>query len=278
MIRVLYMSDLHIEMERRCGWLPLVRPARQTLYVPPLRGVAPPDLVVLAGDIHNGLLSVAYADRLAKHFSVPVVLVAGNHEYYFHDLDLMRPRLAEAAAATGGRVRFLENERFDFEVRGKRLHVLGCTLWTDFALNRDVALSSAIAGEQLNDFRFIDAGRARLTPRLTVERHFASRAWLHTQLERLQAEGSRALRLIVTHHAPGPAFLGARQGAIAPAYASELLPEFAASAAPAFWVHGHTHYRHETFNSGLWVVSAPRGYARESGKEAPPYQPGIMDL
>ncbi len=91
------------------------------------------------------------------------------------------------------------------------------------------------------------------------------------------AEDPATHRLIVTHHAPGAAFLGTRQGAIGPAYASDLLPEFAPYA-PAFWIHGHTHYRHETFTSGFWVVSAPRGYAREKDDKAEPYQPGILEI
>ncbi|HTQ71521.1 MAG TPA: metallophosphoesterase [Acidocella sp.] len=278
MIRVLYMSDLHIEMERRrrrLGDFFRRRPAAATR--PALKDVPQPDLIVLAGDIHNGVLSVAYADGLAKRFGVPVALVAGNHEYYFQNLAQARPQLAAAAAATKGRVRFLDNDLFTLEVRGQRLHVLGSTLWTDFNLNHDVTLSSAYAGARMNDYRLINEGAKRLSPKLTMERHFAARAWLHTALARLKADESSTPRLIVTHHAPGAAFLGSRKGGIGPAYASDLLPEFAPYA-PAFWIHGHTHYRHETFTSGFWVVSAPRGYAREEEKDAPPYQPGILEI
>jgi hypothetical protein len=278
MIRVLYMSDLHIEMERRRRGLfdMLLRRAVPEAR-PLLKDVPPPDLIVLAGDIHNGLLSVAYADNLAKRFGVPVALVAGNHEYYFHNLAQARPLMVKAASATQGRVRLLDNDMFTLEANGQRLHVLGSTLWTDFNLNHDVALSSAFAGERMNDYRLINDGTKRLNPKLTMERHFAARAWLHTSLARLKAEDSSTPRLIVTHHAPGAAFLGRRQGAFGPAYASDLLPEFA-SYAPAFWIHGHTHYRHETFTSGLWVVSAPRGYVRERDGDAEPYQPGILEI
>jgi hypothetical protein len=278
MIRVLYMSDLHIEMERRR------RPLIDVLLRKPvpegrplLKDVLAPDLIVLAGDIHNGLLSVAYADSLAKRFGVPVALVAGNHEYYFHNLVQTRQQISNAAAATQGRVRFLDNGMFTLEVGGERLHVLGSTLWTDFNLNHDVGLSSAFAGERMNDYRLINDGTRRLTPKMTMDRHFAARAWLHTTLARLKAEDAATPRLIVTHHAPGAAFLGTRNGAIGPAYGSELLPEFEPYA-PAFWIHGHTHHRHETFSHGIWVVSAPRGYAREQEEAAAPYEPGILEI
>lgn len=278
MIRVLYMSDLHIEMDRRrYGIFSIFNRRGASEREPSLKNVPEPDLIVLAGDIHNALLSVAYADRLAKQFSVPVVLVAGNHEYYFQNISQALPQLKKAAAATEGRVRFLENERFTLEKGEARLHVLGCTLWTDFALHQTVPHSSAFADERMNDYRLINEGVQRLTTKSTIERHFASRAWLHTELEQLLAKDPGAARLIVTHHAPAEAFNGLRTGEIAPAYASDLLPEFA-DYAPGFWVHGHTHYRHETYSSGLWVVSAPRGYAREEEKNAPLYQPGILEI
>ncbi|MGE4481259.1 metallophosphoesterase [Acidocella sp.] len=278
MIRVIYMSDLHIEMQRRKrGWRGLFfrrsAPAVPTL----LDALPPPDLIVLAGDIHNGLLSVAYADSLAKRYNVPVALVAGNHEYYFHDITHTRAQLRAAAAATQGRVRFLDNEAFTLEVREERLHVLGATLWTDFNLDHDVAASSEFALERMNDYRVVNDQTMRLTPKLTRERHFESRAWLHTTMARLKADDASTPRLIVTHHAPAAAFLGTREGPIGPAYASDLLPEFAPYA-PAFWVHGHTHYRHETFSSGIWVVSAPRGYARERDGKNTPYEPGILEI
>lgn len=277
MIRVLYMSDLHIEMERKRRGLADIfrrRTARETR--PVLKDMPQPDLIVLAGDIHNSLLSVAYADGLAKLFGVPVALVAGNHEYYFHNIAQAKLQIAKAAAATQGRVKFLDDALFTLEAQGERLHVLGSTLWTDFNLNHDVGLSSAFAGERMNDYRLINDGTKRLNPKLTMERHFSARAWLHTSLARLKAEDAATPRLIVTHHAPGAAFLGLRQGAIGPAYASDLLPEFTPYA-PAFWIHGHTHYRHETFTSGFWVLSAPRGYVRENGG-AEPYQPGILEI
>lgn len=278
MIRVIYMSDLHIEMERKRRGLAdvlLRRPPPEAR--PLLKDMPPPDLIVLAGDIHNSLLSVAYADSLAKRFEVPAVLVAGNHEYYFQNLPDARQQMAKAAAATQGRVRFLDNGMFTLELEGERLHVLGSTLWTDFNLHHDVPLSNAYALERMNDYRLINDGARRLSPKLTMERHFTARAWLHTALDRLMADDPATPRLIVTHHAPGAGFLGTRNGAIGPAYASDLLPEFEPYA-PAFWIHGHTHYRHETYSHGMWVVSAPRGYAQEQEGKAEPYLPGILEI
>ncbi|MDE1896718.1 MAG: metallophosphoesterase, partial [Rhodospirillales bacterium] len=101
MIRVLYMSDLHLEtLRRRRSLADVLRGRAPPQLGPALKDVLPPSLIVLAGDIHNGLLSVAYADSLAKRFEVPVVLVAGNHEYYFQNLPEARQLMAKAASAT----------------------------------------------------------------------------------------------------------------------------------------------------------------------------------
>lgn len=277
MIRVLYMSDLHLEMRRRRSLVDFCRGRTGVPSGPALKDVPLPDLIVLAGDIHSGLLSVAHADSLAKRFGVPVVLVAGNHEYYFQNLPEARQLMAKAAAATQGRVRFLDDEIFTLELQGERLHVLGSTLWTDFNLNHDVPLANAHALERMNDYRLINDGPRRLSPKRTMDRHFATRAWLHTSLDRLMTDDPATPRMIVTHHAPGAAFLGTRNGAIGPAYASDLLPEFEPYA-PAFWIHGHTHYRHETFTRGFWVLSAPHGYKHEQEAEEAPYRPGILEI
>lgn len=278
MIRVVYMSDLHIETTRRGRSLADFLQGRPAPKLgPAFKDVLAPSLIVLAGDIHNALLSVAYADGLAKRFGVPVVLVAGNHEYYFQNLPEAHQLMSRAAAATQGRVRFLDNEMFTLEVGGQRLHVLGSTLWTDFRLHHDVPLAHTHALKRMNDYRLINDGTVRLSPEHTMERHFTARTWLHTSLNRLVAEEPATPRLIVTHHAPGAAFLGSRNGAIGPAYASDLLPEFEPYA-PGYWIHGHTHHRHETFIHGFWVLSAPHGYRQEHQAGEGPYQPGILEI
>src|SRR5258706_11419599 len=64
MTRVLLMSDLHIEFG------PLTVPQTEV------------DVAILAGDIHVGSASPAWAEELARQLDAPVVLIAGNHEHY----------------------------------------------------------------------------------------------------------------------------------------------------------------------------------------------------
>lgn len=50
------------------------------------------DVVVLAGDIHNGLAGLRWA---GETFSKPVLYVPGNHEYDWHDLRKLRASFRE---------------------------------------------------------------------------------------------------------------------------------------------------------------------------------------
>ena len=257
MTRILYMSDLHLEMERWRlsipGWQDFLarhRDARKhPLRGPLLTGFNDIDLVILAGDIHTGLRGVVYAEQLAAYFDAPVIYVAGNHEYYRQHMDLLDPALRATATRTGGRVQFLENMVASFTFSGQRVHVLGCTLWTDYRLRGDQEADMAMAARYMIDHRMIHRVSTLFRPEHALTRHERSRAWLRETVARLRLEEPGAKIIAVTHHAPHAALLGRRAGRIAPAYASNLLPDFCA-APPDLWIHGHTHYRHDSVLEG----------------------------
>ena len=285
MIRILYMSDLHLEMERWRlqipGW-PAFLARHRAIAAHPSRGpilhnLGRVDLIVMAGDIHNGLRGIVYADQVAKFLAAPVVYVAGNHEFYHQNMDRLLPALHKAAAHTKGRVHFLENDVVSFDFSGTRLNVLGCTLWTDYELHGHAITAMRQAGRIMNDHVFIKHGIANFMPEDALARHQQSRLWLHKILARLHRNDPNAKNLIVSHHAPNPAFLGARTGAIAPAYASDMFLEFA-HLKPAAWIHGHTHLRHDTMDEGIRFASAPRGYVGHDGAKALQFQPGFMEV
>jgi hypothetical protein len=230
--------------------------------------------VVLAGDIHNGFRGVVYADQISRYLNAPVVMVAGNHEFYHHDTETLLPALRAASSKTAGRVEFLENAAASFSFAGGDLTILGCTLWTDYRLNQGQDTAMLNAQLRMNDHRFIASNGAAFTPADALHRHGTSRRWLH---EALAGRTSAARCVIVTHHAPSATMLGSRSGEIAPAYASNILDEFALYQ-PALWIHGHTHYRHDTVESGIRSVSAPRGYVSFDGPDALNYAPGIVEL
>jgi len=285
MIRILYMSDLHLELERwrlsLPGW-PGFLARHQALPKHPARGplldgLGAIDLVVLAGDIHTGLRGVVYGEQLAAYLGAQVVYVPGNHEFYHQYMDQLLPRFAAAATHSQGAVQVLENAVASFDIRGQRLNVLGCTLWTDYELDGDAAAAMRAAAATMNDHAYIHDQEKLFTPVDARARHRDSRLWLHKTLARLHKADPAARNVIVTHHAPSRSFLGNRIGAIGPAYGSDLLVEFAPHQ-PAAWIHGHTHFRHDSVEEGMRVVSAPRGYVTMDPQAVLAYRPGVIEI
>jgi len=81
-MRIQLASDFHLEFERPRSPARIIEPAPDA------------DVLVLAGDIHKGTEAVdAFPD-----WPVPVVLVAGNHEFYGRDWLRTRDELQRAAA------------------------------------------------------------------------------------------------------------------------------------------------------------------------------------
>jgi hypothetical protein len=231
-MRLHVLSDLHLEF---ADWTP---PALDV------------DLVVLAGDVHVGTAGVAWA--AAAFAGRPVVYVPGNHEYYGASYPRHRDALRRAAAGTC--VHVLDCGVLDLPA----LRVLGCTLWTDFALNGDRRAAMALAGRMMWDYRQI-----RVSPRQrpaqptdALRWHRRARAWLAREL----ADRSRPT-VVVTHHAPslGSTSPHADDRPYAPAYASDLEALIAAHG-PTAWIHGHTHRARNDHLGATRMVSNPRGY------------------
>lgn len=206
------------------------------------------DMLVLAGDIHTGVEAIAaFAD-----WPVPVLYVAGNHEYYGRDM--AETRVALARAAEGTAVRFLDNE----SVTVGGLLFLGTTLWTDYRLNPKYSQLQLMRHAQfsINDHRYIQYRGKTFTPEIALEEHNQARAWLAAEL----AVPERPKTVVISHHAPHPLSVHARYqddpvNAAFVSNLSELLPQADA------WIHGHTHNSFEYNVKGCRVVANPSGYA-----------------
>src|SRR4051812_9957719 len=96
-MRIQLASDLHLE------FLQATFP-RETLIAP----AADADVLVLAGDIGCRLGAI----ELFADWPVPVLYIAGNHEFYGFDIKAVREDLANAARGTS--VHFLDNSVADF--------------------------------------------------------------------------------------------------------------------------------------------------------------------
>ena len=277
-MRIAYMSDLHIEFERGNGHGGAGMPAVDVSHslkaaLAPATGA---DLVLLAGDIDVGVAAIVQADVISRHTAAPVVYVAGNHEAYGHDLADLLPRMRMAAWETDGRVMFLDCNLVRLWFKGRALCVLGCTLWTDYALDDDASAAMQSADKEMSDHQEIGWHGGVLQPADALALHGEHRAWLSAQIRKLHEETPRPEILVVTHHAPCRDALGDRALSLAPSYGSDMSTELAAWA-PLTWIHGHTHHRHLTKIGAATIASAPRGYPGHEHADGG-YVCGILDL
>ena len=233
------MSDLHNEFGT---------------YRPP---AVTADLAILAGDIHLDAKGIKWA---ATHTTgMPVVYVAGNHEFYSPRQPMQSISYSIERAAQRHGIHFLERKCVDFG----RVRVLGCTLWTDFALYGDSA-EGRRQSYAMNDFSgaicirdpYDPDSRLPFTPELSGAIHRASVNWLDAEL----AKPWEGKTVVVTHHAPSMKsvsmrFIGDQMN---PCYASNL--EHLVERAD-LWVHGHMHEAFDYRVGKCRVICNPRGYS-----------------
>ena len=181
-LRIQVVSDLHYD----------VAPAN-------LRLAPGADVLVVAGDTCEGVERGFAWLRAAVPKPTPIVVVAGNHEHYRRFLP--EEIAAGRAGAVAHGITFLEND--EVVIGGVRF--LGCTLWTDFALDGDGWQGSAMvfARQGMNDYRSIAMAKKpwrRFRPADALAMHVRSRTWLEEALRR-PFDGPS---VVVTHHAPSP--------------------------------------------------------------------------
>ena len=239
-MKIRVLSDLHLEFS---NWSP-----------PP----CDEDVVVLAGDVHEGRAGIAWARKYFR--DKPVLYIPGNHEYYGRDLDELREGLRASGRAHD--VHVLDGD----EVIVDGVRFLGATLWTDFEIGgcepKTVEAAMRRCQEGMADFQIIRRWGSSLRPEDTREIHQAQRDWLRRALMGYTAlgEGFTGPTVVATHHAPcarsiAPRFAG---DPLNPAFCSDLTDLIGPRI--ALWIHGHMHQSHDYIECGTRVVCNPRGY------------------
>ena len=226
------------------------------------------DVCILAGDIDEGPAAAVEWARKEIAWRMPVVYVAGNHEFYGGRLEerLAGGRAASEASLQSSKhgVHLLENN--DVVLGGVRF--LGATLWTDFLLEGPAfqqLFHDAAAGLML-DYQLIWTDRGRLlTPDDTRGRYWSSVLWLEKALS-LPVAGPT---VVVTHTAPSSRSIATRyEGSVLNgAFVNDLDYLFQFDWAPDLWVHGHVHQSFDYRFGGTRVVCNPLGYTRRPDEQ-----------
>lgn len=250
------LSDLHLESE---AFDPQPAPGAE--------------LLVLAGDIDS---TWAGLQRFAG-WPVPVLMVAGNHEFDGRDLAAAWGPLRETCERAG--IRLLQREEVLMrDGAGRAVRFLGTTRWSDFDLFGEKGRPKAerAAGYYLKKMGSTLEGRPLDTAALRAEGQ-ACRAWLEQALGLRAAEPVQAT-VVITHFAPSLRSADPRYGR-QPGTASfcnaddDLMPR------ADLWIHGHLHCRHDyrvdrPGRAPARVVCQARGLVRKG--ESAGFDPGRL--
>jgi len=231
-MKIQIYSDLHLEFRE---------------FKPPKTDA---DIVIFAGDIHTKCRGVAWANDT---FSVPVIYVCGNHEFYGGHIDRTLKKMKDAAAP---HVHVLENQAFVWQ----QTRFLCATGWTDFSATGDALAAANTAWSMMNDFQVIrvEAGYRRLRPQDVVARNRTTFLWLKEQI----STPFQGRTVVVTHHAPMLEVAGQKyEGHITAAYANRW---HSLLEGVDVWIFGHTHHVVDVELGMTRVISNPRGYPGES--------------
>ena len=238
--QIQFASDLHLEFEHG---------PEDRLKLPIQRGAS---ALVLAGDVDSDLDGLdRFVRPLAKR--VPVILVAGNHEFFAHELNDTYQALADWAASIPD-VHFLQDRSVEID----DMVFVGSTLWSDFG-NSDPALMKQ-APSMMADYAVIedrDDPRGRLRPARILADHLRSIAFIRQELRRRDPERT----VVVTHHAPSLRSTQQKGEGWDRLYGSDY-DALIEDRGPALWIHGHVHDSFEYVIGRTTIACNPRGYLR----------------
>lgn len=238
--RILYTSDMHIEFDHFNEypgadfiehWKKLVKTSKI-------------DIIVLAGDIglinHSKASTIQFLER-ANEIGIPVVFVAGNHEFY-HGHGPKDMNILENVSENLNNINFLTAEKGIVEIEGVKF--LGDTLWFS-----KPSLAN-IQRFRLNDFYEIE----NFEP------------WVYIRND--QARNSLRVNMpdadvIVTHHAPSYKSVYRKYASMKDMnefYVSDLENYIVETCNAQFWFHGHMHNTQNYILGKTRILSNPRGY------------------
>ncbi len=221
-MRLQLLSDLHLETE--------------PFDPEPAPGA---ELLVLAGDIDSRWTGY---ERFAG-WPVPVIVVAGNHEFDGRELDEAWPAFRAHCAALG--FTLLECQTLLLAGDdGRRVRFVGTVRWSDFDVFGEAGRERALrAGAYFQRVMGATRGGELFDAAAVRAESLACRDWLAAALAE-PAEGRWDATVAITHFAPSlrsadPRY-GHQAGTASFCNADDHLIPLA-----DLWLHGHLHCRHD---------------------------------
>ncbi|MGP9687830.1 metallophosphoesterase [Psychrobacter sp. AOP22-C1-C5] len=248
------LSDLHIDS--------YARQSHPVGHIPKTDA----DVVLVAGDTANSDSGMPWLQLQAERLQVPLITIAGNHEYFNEDVLEFDKKLATWDNYSDNLkrgVKVLQCQHIDIgEVR-----ILGCTLWTDYQYQASDETMSA-ARHFMRDYKQIYAGSKLFSPEVSIRIHTEQRQWLQQALITAKALGKKTI--VMSHHSVSPLSVSEKYANLPSnaAFVSDLSGWMHEDWAPMLWVHGHTHEAFDYRIGNTRVIVNPRAYPNEVSSTA----------
>lgn len=249
-------SDLHLEfrVRRELGY-PSLEVAIDNIL--PADGRDKDSTIVLAGDIHTSWPALLEVFKILSKRFIRVMHVAGNHEFYGHDIIDWKEFADKAIDIVPNLVIAYQNS---ITVTTAKLHkepiLLGTTLWTQGGRNPLEEMN----GDRMSDFHVIKYKGNQFSQSHMRELHKLQLGILREELN----SNHLLSTVVVTHHLPSFNLCDPRYGGDLDAFfASNCDDLMSGYNAPKIWVCGHTHRHIEQQCGRTLVVANPLGYPGE---------------
>jgi len=222
------------------------------------------DLVILAGDIQPASKGVLWAK---EHFDVPVLYIAGNHEFYNMMLTMDEVRQEMRKQCHGSHVHLMDCNCLEFD----GIRFLGTTLWTDLLNNPFGGVSCGVISSDAGHIKA--SNHEGLNDRLAQSLFDENSKWLKAELEKPFIGET----VVITHHAPSVESMHFKYSHSPWNSCFITNMEYLMGDHVDLWIHGHTHSSFDYRLHGTRVICNPRGYPDHlGGYENPAFNPSFV--
>lgn len=229
------------------------------------------DFFVFAGDIGEWRVGKGEENAAMKLVIRPlldagkqVLVIAGNHEYYFGDLDEINEDM-EAFYKTVPGVIYLQYGMIH-SIPGV-IDFIGGTLWTDVFKGNKIA--GKFMQSRMNDRKYITKGVKLFSYKNMISEHELMLRNIRSHFEEGRVQGGDVPVMVISHHAPSaksihpeyvnPTTLDSRERYINAGYVSNC-DDFIKSLPITYWIHAHVHHKWDYMIGNTRILCNPLGY------------------
>lgn len=241
------VSDLHLD---------IIKTPREMISSI-IKGIGDVDYIIIAGDLAE-VRKPIFTEAIEIFSSmVPVIFVAGNHEYYFNSVDYVENFLQDLDARIED-FHFLDNQMLTID----GISFYGGTAWFPYQSSNDFYFDS------INDFSLIYTDADSKDSKYKRANFFYNK----NREFRDQLQGKKP-DVIITHHIPSYNFVNQkyRDSPINRFFVADLDQEITTALeenTTKLWVFGHTHNSFFKTIGNIKFIANPGGYYPE---ENPPF-------